>query len=665
MMAVGTSLSDAEDFCNLETFKDRIVVDANNSSSSITLSGDESAIDEAVEIFKDEGVFARKLKVDKAYHSFHMRPCSGPYIKSVSAFENGEVASSGNPRWFSSVRNGSEITLDTLSAEYWADNMLFSVMFADAVSTAISTAGPYDLALEIGPHPALQGPALDNFEEHLSSGRPPYIGLLSRGKNDVDMISTALGEIWSVFGPGSVDFKSYRQALTGEIPGLQLIKSLPTYPFDHQRSFWTESRVSGAYRNAARGKPHPVLGMKIVETSTSAGTQWRNILRVKELPWLSGHKLQGQTVFCATGYVVMAIEALRQMVGDAIPTLFEISNLTIGRALAFNDDNTGVETVFSMDAADAAEQDQKSLSVTFSCSSSPSSGQSLAINAQGSAKVYFDARPEVDRISPPAASFDLVDVNTDRFYKALTKLGYDYSVPFHGVESIKRRTDFATGLLADQGGSQWEDDLLVHPGLLDSAMQTIFAAYCSPGDERLWSLHVPTSVGNILINPDFAYSPQSKRRKLLYRASLTDEDVSRVTGDIELLAEDGQSLFVQIEGVILQPFSSATSENDSTIFSNWVYSPAGPDGMLASEGGDLNAYEQKIALELERVSFFYLRRLVQTISQTDANNTLLHYQRLLNWASHVVDQVTAGKNEFVRPEHLTDTHDDIRRIVDQ
>ena len=54
-----------------------------NSSSSITLSGDEDAIDEAENELKAEGTFARKLKVDTAYHSAHMGSYAGPYLASM------------------------------------------------------------------------------------------------------------------------------------------------------------------------------------------------------------------------------------------------------------------------------------------------------------------------------------------------------------------------------------------------------------------------------------------------------------------------------------------------------------------------------------------------------------------------------------------------------
>lgn len=57
-MAVGTMLDDARSFCELEMFEGRLQVAAYNSSSSVMISGDETAINEAVEIFNDEQKFA-------------------------------------------------------------------------------------------------------------------------------------------------------------------------------------------------------------------------------------------------------------------------------------------------------------------------------------------------------------------------------------------------------------------------------------------------------------------------------------------------------------------------------------------------------------------------------------------------------------------------------
>ncbi len=58
MMAIGTSFEDAEALCRKDRFAGRMQVAAVNSSSSVTLSGDEDAIDEAEKALKAEGTFA-------------------------------------------------------------------------------------------------------------------------------------------------------------------------------------------------------------------------------------------------------------------------------------------------------------------------------------------------------------------------------------------------------------------------------------------------------------------------------------------------------------------------------------------------------------------------------------------------------------------------------
>lgn len=82
-MAVGMTPEDAEAFCRQAHFLGRISVAAKNSHSSVNLSGDTKAIDEAKVILDEKAVFARTLKVDHAYHSHHMERVREPYLASL------------------------------------------------------------------------------------------------------------------------------------------------------------------------------------------------------------------------------------------------------------------------------------------------------------------------------------------------------------------------------------------------------------------------------------------------------------------------------------------------------------------------------------------------------------------------------------------------------
>lgn len=66
MLAIGASYEEAQNLCNRDEFRGRVCVAASNSASSVTLSGDISAIEEVHTIFKTSNRFARLLRVGNA-----------------------------------------------------------------------------------------------------------------------------------------------------------------------------------------------------------------------------------------------------------------------------------------------------------------------------------------------------------------------------------------------------------------------------------------------------------------------------------------------------------------------------------------------------------------------------------------------------------------------
>ena len=106
-MAVGTSFEDAKALCNLEDFTGRLTIAAVNSPASVTLSGDADAIGEAKAVFSEEKKFTRLLRIDTAYHSHHMLPCSRLYAESLQACDiQIREPPKDAPTWFSSVYGG-------------------------------------------------------------------------------------------------------------------------------------------------------------------------------------------------------------------------------------------------------------------------------------------------------------------------------------------------------------------------------------------------------------------------------------------------------------------------------------------------------------------------------------------------------------------------------
>ena len=663
MAAIGTSLEDAVAFCDLESFNGRLVVAASNSSTSITLSGDEDAIAEAIEIFNDEQKFARKLQVSTAYHSFHMSNCAEPYIRSISACKI-TIADEGTTKWFSSVVPGQRMTKATLTDEYWLNNMTNPVMFSDAVVSAVLQSQPFDLVLEIGPHPALKAPCMENLEQASERVDIAYSGVLSRRKNSIETLSAALGFVWKHLGLNSVDFDAYDRVVSGDLEDKRLVVDLPTYPWDHERIYGAESRTSGAFRTR-EDLPHPLLGVKCVESTTPQEIRWRNLLRSKEVSWLKGHKLQGQIVFPASGYVIMAIEALKTLAGNDKVKFIEVQDLVIGRAIAFSDEFSGVETLMSLNLGTSQQPDSVPLVADFECYSCPEYENTMSLNASG--RVLIHTGDSLGNSLPPMPFSDvnMVNVDVERFYSTLAKLGYGYSDAFQGISAMKREVDLALGTLVNRSGYSWADQLIVHPGLLDTAFQSVFAAYCSPGDNRLWSIHVPTKIRSIIINPNLCGSNLQKEAILPFKSSVRSEFTGDIRADVDVYCEGSHEVFIQIVSISLVPFSRASPNDDSLLFSRFEWGVSCADGEVAARNERPSVYEKAVAHDLERVCLFYLKVLVKSVTSEEALRTLSHYRYLLTWASHVVTNVSLGTHALLKQEWLADTHDQILGITNR
>ncbi|OAQ95890.1 hypothetical protein LLEC1_01631 [Akanthomyces lecanii] len=658
MMAVGTTFDDVSQLCQLEDFEGRIQIAARNSPSSFTLSGDEDAIAEAIQVFKEEGKFARQLKVDTAYHSSHVIPCAAPYLAAMQQCTP-EASQSRGTKWHSSVRQGEIMSSEKLSWQYWVDNMIQPVLFATAVQHAWAD-GAFDLVLEVGPHPVLKTPCLDSIEE-TSAYRPPYNGVLARKKDDIREFSKCLGFIWTQLGSDSVDFDTLEKIVSQSDISRRLVPDLPKYSFDHSKTFMSFSRRSGAH-SSLTAAPHPLLGKRCFDREGHHSLQWRNVLRPKELSWLHGHQIQGQIVFPATGYISMAVEAVAVLARDAKISLISIDDLQIGRAMAFNNDDASMEMIFDLNVK---AQSVDYIEAYFSCSSgSPHDHKTvLALNASGLIRATLGVQAHDTLPKIEFQTYNLSEVTIDRFYTFLRSLGYHYSWPFRGIANIQRKAGYATGIVEDASGSEWEDELLVHPGMLDSALQTTFAAFSCPGDERMWALHVPTNFKSIVINPHYTPLGIGKQKQFDFIAVAHDYSKGKVIAELNLLTQDSGHTAMQIEGMQLTPLTPASPENDAVLFSRFDYKTAVPDGDEIAANHNFKAEDLTTAMDSERISFFYLRRLVETITTQEKAETVWHYRHLLDWAAFVVPQVLNGSNAHVPASAKQDTQTDIDKLL--
>ncbi|KAL8974635.1 MAG: hypothetical protein Q9197_001123 [Variospora fuerteventurae] len=671
MLAVGIDWEDAQELINLRAFRGRIAIAAKNSSASVTLSGDADAIVHAKKVFDEEKKFARLLKVDTAYHSHHMLPCGDSYINALRVCGvqvDRERSSTTSCSWFSSVFPDVKAMEagEALQNVYWRDNMTNAVLFSDAVKNAVASDPQLTLALEVGPHPALQGPTTQNISD-VRSAALPYCGVLSRGKDDVQVFADSLGFIWTHLGGQSVDFASYEKAMlstpTGSAHQPTLMVGLPSHQWNHGRTHWHESRISRKVRGRKQAF-HELLGVQSPD-STARELRWTNVLKVSEIRWLRGHQLQGQTVFPAAGYVAMAVEAARTLAADRSVELFELHNLTIPRAITFEEDvNSGVEILITLTAITAHNLHDQTSTADFSCYSCASAGadQEMELMASGSVKVIFGAPSVAALASTPLDVSNMSSIDTNRFYASLGKLGYGYYDNFRGMSSLKRRLNQSSVLVGTYPYT--DDDLavyLVHPTLLDVAFQASMLAYSAPGDERLWSLHVPTSIGRIRVNPKLCLSLPTSGSRVPVSAILAD--TKEFYASIDLFSEDGQQGMVQVEDLTIKPLAPATKADDRRLFSHTLFDVAAPDGTSIVRDIRPSADEVDLASVCERVCYHYLRQWKSEITDDEWTSSQPHHLSLRDYMNHTLSTVSSGKHPCIKKTWSKDTPEEIHSLI--
>ncbi|KAI1129024.1 hypothetical protein F5Y10DRAFT_276998 [Nemania abortiva] len=673
MMAAGTSFEDAIALCNEDAFVGRVSVAAINSSSSVTISGDEDAISEMMAILDDEQKFNRRLKVDTAYHSSHMLPCFDPY---VAALRNAGVSAKKPDRdctWYSSVHAGRLIdpSTDMLSDVYWAENMTKPVAFSQACQAAVTVIGSGEsqqvVALEVGPHPALAGPSQQNIHE-VPEKKVSYHGTLQRGGDATTAFSDALGFLWTHLGNGGVDLTRIEMAVSGSgsSPGrYRVLGNLPSYQWKRGTTYWAESRRSRRIRLRDQGY-HPLLG-HISPDSAPHCMRWKNVLKPKEMPWLEGHQVQNQIVLPAAAYVSTAIEAARALCGDRALRLIELSNFHIHNAVTFDEDDAGIE--FHTELFRISDK-AGSISARFTCSAAVGDSAELALAAGGELQVYpSNDQSHIDsgiallperRETPP----HVIPVEADRLYGFMESLEYDFSGPFRSLVKLERKLGRAA-CVATKARTSIEDadDLLVHPVDLDAAFQSVMLAFSYPGDDMLRLLHLPTSISKVRVNPVALASKEYADQD----TTLLDSDCSAsdraapgdgFSGSVSLYAPGLAHAAVQVDQVQFKPVGSDASR-DRDVFYKMHWVPSKPDGAAAAVNVPITKTDHALVFVLSRIAAYYLRIFDQMVPEDDAARSEVPLCYYLNYARHMTGLLKNGEHRWAYKEWLNDTEQDV------
>jgi acyl transferase domain-containing protein len=488
MLAVGLGLEQVAGY--LEGLESEVRIAAVNSPGSLTLSGDQEAVEKLSATLTQEGVFNRLLKTGgNAYHSHHMAAL-GPEFETLLSGGLAHLEKLGlrDDRhryvhryplvsWASSATPGKSLPAENIPASYWRTNLESPVRFSDAVTNLVSREDlDIGVLVEIGPHPALKGP-LDQILK--SVGKViPYAGSLKRGEDSRKSVLQLAGSLFGLNAEINLAAANATDERTGAdwalAHGVTAI-DLPPYQYTYGPISYYESRASKELRLRSVVR-HDLLGSK-VSGNAKLRPQFRNVLRLKDLPWLGDHRLLPDVVFPAAGYICMAMVAASQIYEefpDALPILgHSLRNVNIKTALKIPEDQHGIEIIFSVELVDTATARAPTWA-SFSVSSVARASDQWTEHCTGLIKVDIASPVEADKIS---TAIESRAVDSRNWYKTFASIGLGYGPTFQALSEI--RADQATNLASAKLGLKTTDDIVkggestyqIHPASLDAMIQ--------------------------------------------------------------------------------------------------------------------------------------------------------------------------------------------------
>ncbi|KAL6718615.1 hypothetical protein ACLMJK_002849 [Lecanora helva] len=584
MLAVGASESEAQNWIDeLANLSGEVTIACINSPTSVTLSGDASAIDEVQHELKQKGVFARKLKVETAYHSPHMNVVSMIYLESLNTVQ--PKPSHDSCRMYSAV-TGCAVESSELGAMNWVRNLVSPVLFYDALQEMLHS-GNVDFLLEIGPHSALQGPVGETIAKH-NIQNISYQPMLIRGRNAVDTISSAIATTFAQGYPVKlIDFNSCGHGKQ------RVLTNLPSYAWNHSRTFWAESRFSKEYR--FRKSPRlSLLGAPFPKMTGSAHI-WKGQIRIAEQPWIQDHKIQSAILYPAAGYLAMAIEAAAQTATEGHPIQeFRLKEVRIVAPAVMSEDSD-LECIIETRPRRIGSRDVRSTWSEFSISSCHR-GEELRENCFGLLQVLYKG-DESDSMSYEAEhqrsatkeaynkSDRMCDIEEDpkAFYDELASVGLNYGPTFQNMTHCRRspRHSFFTITMLDPelsaGLGPAERTHVIHPTNLDAMFHAMFAAWKGVHG-HLKTAMVPTAIEEVVISADIPYTSGSQSKGF---CKASEHGFRELMADLVMFDESLLHPTVTVKGFHCSEVSGAganatedMSQANTNMFSMAIWKPA-------------------------------------------------------------------------------------------
>ncbi|KAI2915447.1 hypothetical protein CBS147371_5732 [Aspergillus niger] len=554
---------------------------ASSDPHSVTLSGDLEALEKTCEIIRTEepGCLVRRLKVEMAYHSHHMLDIGD----SLEALLRDRIDSKAPVvPFFSSVRATRINGAGGLNASYWRENLESPVLFYGAAA---------------------------------NRSNDSYITAMIRGKDCTESILHMAGELYLNNIP--VDF--------GHIcPTGCLLTNLPSYKWQHDHEYWAESRLSKEWR--FREFPHhELLGSRILE-GNDLQPEWRNVLRLEDVPWLRDHQVINDIIFPCAGYLGMAGEAIRQ-ISSAHEFIFR--DVVVHTALVLTESKaiemiTSLRPVRLTTTLDSVWWEFSIFSYNETAWVKHCVGQIRTGATHSSSPLPCPSHPR----------------STENLYPILTKVGLNYGPCFRGLSHVSCLPNKNTASARLLPTVVSESTYAVHPTTIDHCLQLLFPASCDGIYRRVTRLCVPTKIEQLYL------CGGRSDNDAVAEAVATISSAGVLSGRV--VAKSDKGVFLSLVGGKFSPLEVDTADDLDPIGAAKLHWK--PDLDLADMRTLIKASDSSHidSLELELVEKMALLSLIEVNVQTShLVCDIEHLEKYRSWMHRQTSRASSNSYDLV------------------
>jgi acyl transferase domain-containing protein/acyl carrier protein len=529
MVSVELTPEEAEQV--LQGFEGRASIALLNGLKSTVLSGEPRVIDEIAATLEARNVFCRKVKVDVAAHSPQMDALKTELAEQVRHIR----PQSATCAIYSTV-TGQVVDGQQLGPEYWARNLREPVQFARCTEQMLSDG--ITLFLELSPHPVLS-PALEPVLEGAKRGQThAAVPSLRRKQPEHAALLHALGELFT----RGVD-----------VPWEQV--SLPR--------MWAHASAEVREARQDARREHPLLGQAFSSSLEEGVRFWQPRLTATAPHYLADHRVNGEVLFPATGYLEMAQAALRQLGPEERWGLEEVEWVS---ALTLEGDQESTVQLALVPLAGGHYAWRVSSQV----------GGKWRLHAEGKARQLAPPEGEPEQISAVRARCPEV-MSASAHYGQLAGRGVEYGPRFQGIRQLWLGEREALAEVALPSALAGESSRYhVHPALLDSCLQVAVSALREP--EESAGTWLPVGVASVRLHQPFG-------RELISHACVREVQGRWMTADVRIRDASG-ALVVEALGLKLERLRQQPGRQGQVGQGPYLHVVWRPSGVRDAEAGD-------------------------------------------------------------------------------